>query len=126
MTRRDIDSDDYSLDIGGRFLERRLVLGGLVKYTGRTRRLNSEGIDLDSNRVEKEDMPRIPTIVDLYGSYQLSKQVLLRFSVQNVGNKDYAEALNRMNQDLYYAEEGMSINTIARGRTYVMGAEIRF
>ncbi|MCP1632549.1 TonB-dependent receptor domain-containing protein [Kerstersia gyiorum] len=115
-----------TIDLGGRFFDRRLVIGSLIKYTGRVKRLSTEGISLDSNTVEKEDMPRIPTIVDLYGSYKVSEALSLRFSVQNLADKDYAEALNRMNQDLYYAEEGMSINTTARGRTYMIGAELRF
>ncbi len=56
----------------------------------------------------------------------MTDNVLLRFSVQNVTNRDYAEALNRMNQSLDYAQEGASVNTTARGRTYVFGGEIQF
>ncbi|MNL88681.1 hypothetical protein D3C87_2185360 [compost metagenome] len=56
----------------------------------------------------------------------MTDDVLLRFSVQNVTNRDYADALNRMNQSLDYAKEGSSINTTARGRTYIFGGEIQF
>ncbi|PWF25537.1 TonB-dependent receptor [Corticimicrobacter populi] len=122
----DLPNSYATLDIGARLLDRQLVVGGLAKFTGKSRRLSTEGISLDTNRVEKEDMPSIPTIFDIYASYQLSRNVMLRASVQNVGNKDYAEALNRMNQDLYYAQEGASVNTTARGRTYMVSTEIRF
>lgn len=122
----DLPSSYATLDVGARFLDRRLVVGGLAKFTGKTERLSTDGINYDTNRVEKEDMPSIPTIFDIYASYQLSRNVMLRASVQNVGNKDYAEALNRMNQDLWYAQEGASINTTARGRTYMVSTEIRF
>ncbi len=64
-------------------------------------------------------MPNIPTIIDLYSSWQMTENVLLRFSVQNVTNRDYSEALNRMNQSLDNAKEGASVNTTARGRTYI-------
>lgn len=122
----DLPRNYGTIDLGARFFDKRLVIGSLIKITGRSQRLSTEGIDMDSNTVEKEDMPRIPTIVDLYGSYKVSEALSVRFGVQNLADKDYAEALNRMNQDLYYAEEGMSINTTARGRTFMVGAELRF
>ncbi len=114
-----------TLDIGARFFDRKLIVGSLIKYTGKSKRLSTDGIDLD-NEVKKQDMVKIPTIIDLYSSYQLTDNWQLRFTVQNVANKNYAEALNRMNQDLNNAPEGASVNTTARGRTYVFGGEFRF
>lgn len=66
--------------------------------------------------------------ISLLSSRQtLSPQALVeRLTVQNVANKNYADALNRMNQDLSNAAEGVSINTTARGRTWVFGGEYRF
>ena len=71
-------------------------------------------------------MPNIPTVIDLYSSWQATDNVQLRLSVQNVTNRDYAEALNRMNQSLDNAREGASVNTTARGRTWIFGGEIQF
>ncbi|HHG8772054.1 TPA: TonB-dependent receptor [Raoultella planticola] len=122
----DLPSSYATLDIGGRFFDRKLTVGSLVKFTGKTKRLSTEGIDNDTNTVPKESMPNIPTIVDLYSRWQMTDNILLRLSVQNVTNRDYAEALNRMNQSLDNAKEGASINTTARGRTWVFGGEIQF
>ncbi|MFB5077764.1 TonB-dependent receptor domain-containing protein [Raoultella sp. C349492] len=119
--------DSYAtLDVGGRLFDRRLTVGSLVKFTGKTKRLSTEGISLDSNTVPKEDMPNIPTIIDLYSTWQATDNVQLRLSVQNVTNRDYAEALNRMNQSVDYARAGTSVNTTARGRTWIFGGEIQF
>jgi len=46
--------------------------------------------------------------------------------VQNLTNRNYADALNRMNQQLDSDQNDASINTTARGRTWVFGGEIRF
>ncbi|WP_318390797.1 TonB-dependent receptor domain-containing protein [Enterobacter sp.] len=119
--------DTYAtLDVGGRLFDQKLTIGSLIKFTGKAKRLSTEGIDSDTNTLPKESMPDIPTIVDLYSSYEVSDNLLLRFSVQNLTNRDYSEALNRMNQSLDYAKEGSTINTTARGRTYIFGGEIRF
>lgn len=119
--------DSYAtVDIGGRLFDQKLTVGSLIKFTGKSKRLSTEGISLDTNTVPKEDMPDIPTIIDLYSSYQMTDSVLLRFSVQNLTNRDYSEALNRMNQSLDNARDGSTINTTARGRTYIFGGEIRF
>ncbi|MGX5089000.1 TonB-dependent receptor domain-containing protein [Enterobacter sp. UPMP2052] len=122
------DLPDYyaTLDLGARFFDEKLVVGSLFKFTGKSKRLSTEGISIDSNTVPKESMPNIPTIVDLYSSYQVTDNVLLRLGVQNVTNRDYSEALNRMNQSLDNAVEGASLNTTARGRTWIAGGEIRF
>lgn len=122
----DLPQRTVTLDVGARFLDRKLVVGSLVKFTGRSKRLDTEGIDVDTNTIKKIDMPNIPTIIDLYSSYQLTDNMQLRFTVQNVANKNYADALNRLNQDLSTADEGVSVNTTARGRTYVFGGEFRF
>ena len=122
----DLPSSYATVDVGGRLFDRKLTVGSLVKFTGKSKRLSTEGISLDTNTVPKESMPNIPTIIDLYSSWQMTDNVLLRFSVQNVTNRDYSEALNRMNQSLDNAKEGASVNTTARGRTYIFGGEIQF
>ncbi|HDS6698125.1 TPA: TonB-dependent receptor [Klebsiella aerogenes] len=122
----DLPSSYATVDVGGRLFDRKLTVGSLVKFTGKSKRLSTEGISLDTNTVPKEGMPNIPTIIDLYSSWQMTDNVLLRFSVQNVTNRDYSEALNRMNQSLDNAKEGASVNTTARGRTYIFGGEIQF
>lgn len=120
--------DSYAtLDIGARFLNKKLVVGSLIKFTGKSKRLHPEGESIDTGDVPKDDMPNIPTVIDVYSSYQMTDNLLLRLSVQNVGNKNYAAALNKMNQDYnYVGDDGKSVNTTARGRTWVFGGELRF
>ncbi|MFP9228903.1 TonB-dependent receptor domain-containing protein [Pectobacterium cacticida] len=122
----DLPNSYASVDVGGRLFDKKLVIGSLIKFTGKSKRFSTLGVDSDTSSVPKEDMPHIPTIVDLYANYRVNDNVLLRFSVQNAGNKDYAEALNRLNQDITMSHDGESLNTTARGRTYVFGGEIRF
>nr|WP_314417826.1 TonB-dependent receptor [uncultured Erwinia sp.] len=114
-------------DLGVRLLDEKLTIGSLIKYTGRSKRLDPNFWDHDDVSIaRKHSMPKIPTIIDLYSSYQVTDNLQLRLTVQNVQNRDYAEALNRMNQDLSTAGEGVSVNTTARGRTWVFGGEFRF
>lgn len=122
----DLPESYANIDIGARLFDQKLTIGGLIKYTGKTKMLSTEGIDTDTNMVPKEEMPRIPTIIDLYSSYKVSDNFLLRLGVQNLQNRDYSEALNKMNQNISYARDGASFNTTARGRTWVFGGEIRF
>ena len=122
----DLPEQYANIDMGVRLFDQKLTIGGLIKYTGKTKVLSTEGIDSETNTLPKMDMPRIPTIIDLYSSYKVSDNVLLRLGVQNLQNRDYSEALNKMNQNISYAKDGASFNTTARGRTWVFGGEIRF
>ncbi|WP_051894624.1 TonB-dependent receptor [Xenorhabdus bovienii] len=74
-------------------------------------------------KMMKDD--KIPTIVDLYTDYQINKNIFVKFSVQNLTNGNYADALNRMNSSAFMGDDD-AVTQTARGRTYVMGAEVRF
>ncbi|WP_340608637.1 TonB-dependent receptor domain-containing protein [Xenorhabdus bharatensis] len=114
-----------TLDTGFRLLEEKISVGAIVKYTGQSYHQDSD-IDVSwdiEEKMVKDD--KIPTIIDLYTDYQMNKNILVKFSVQNVANKNYADALNRMNSSPNVTSGEVTSQT-ARGRTYVMGAEIRF
>lgn len=64
-------------------------------------------------------------VFDLYSTYEINRNVMLKFSVQNVMNKDYHDALNKLNWIPKQSSAGEPANT-ARGRTYIFGGEIRF
>jgi hemoglobin/transferrin/lactoferrin receptor protein len=115
-----------TLDTGMRFIDSALVVGAMVKYTGKTKRI-SPNFDLDetTSAVLKEDMPQIPTILDLYSTYQVTQNLLLKFNVQNVMGRDYSEALNKMNMSPVQGDTDTAGNT-ARGRTFIFGGEVRF
>ncbi|MBB3119799.1 TonB-dependent receptor domain-containing protein [Pseudoduganella violacea] len=116
----------YTLDLGTRLLDNKLEMGALVQHTGSNRRLSP---DNEADEVTGATMtvvnPKIPAVVDLYASYQMSKNLFLRLSVQNAMNKDFSEALNRLNSIPSQSSDNKPLST-ARGRTYLAGLEYRF
>ncbi|WP_232508805.1 TonB-dependent receptor domain-containing protein [Xenorhabdus nematophila] len=114
-----------TLDTGVPLLDEKMRIGAIVKYTGQSyhQDLETDGDWSISDKMLKDD--KIPTIVDLYTDYQINKNILIKFSVQNVANKNYADALNRMNSSANISNGDAVVQT-ARGRTYVIGAEVRF
>ncbi|PHM53488.1 putative TonB-denpendent outer membrane receptor [Xenorhabdus hominickii] len=116
-----------TLDMGVRLFDEKMRIGAIAKYTGESYH-QDPAIELDEengNQVKMKKDGKIPTIIDLYTDYQINKNVLVKFSVQNLTNRNYSDALNRMNTSPMMAEQDTKTQT-ARGRTYVMGAEIRF
>ena len=116
----------YNLDVGTRLLDNKLEVGAILKHTGSNRRLSPDNeADEATGEVLKADNPKIPAVIDLYASYQVSKNLFLRLSVQNAMNKNYSEALNRLNSMPSQSQDNTPLST-ARGRTYVAGLEYRF
>ncbi|MFS7186194.1 TonB-dependent receptor [Serratia proteamaculans] len=115
----------FTLDTGVRLLDEKLTLGGLVKYTGKAVRLSPDSNVDENEQLLKEPAPHIPTVIDLYSTYQFNRNLLLKFSVQNLMDKDYSDALNKMNAMPSQSQDVSPTNT-ARGRTYIFGGEVRF
>ncbi len=115
----------FTLDSGVRLLDETLTLGGVVKYTGKAVRLSPDSTPDENEQLMKEPAPHIPTIIDLYGTYQVNRNLLLKLSVQNLMDKDYSDALNKMNSLPSQSQDFTPTNT-ARGRTYIFGGEVRF
>ncbi|UTY57623.1 TonB-dependent receptor domain-containing protein [Massilia sp. erpn] len=116
----------YTFDLGARLLDNKLEVGTLIKHTGSNRRLSPDNeADAATGAIMTVVNPDIPAVVDLYASYQVSKNLFLRLSVQNAMNKDFSEALNRLNSIPSQSNENAPLST-ARGRTYLAGLEYRF
>ncbi|MCA6219453.1 TonB-dependent receptor domain-containing protein [Photorhabdus antumapuensis] len=116
-----------TLDTGGRLLGEKLRIGTIIKYTGNSYKLDSDPYNQDSDgRTVMEKERKIPIVVDFYGDYKINKNVLFKFSVQNLTNRNYSEALNRMSNTAALMDKSTSAMQTARGRTYIVGAEIRF
>ena len=116
----------YNLDVGTRLLDNKLEVGAILKHTGSNRRLSPDNeADEATGEVLKAENPKIPAVIDLYASWQVSKNLFLRLSVQNAMNKDFSEALNRMNSMPSQSQDNTPLST-ARGRTYIAGLEYRF
>ena len=122
----ELPSTYYNLDVGTRLLDNKLEVGAILKHTGANRRLSPDNeADAATGEVTKVDNPKIPAVIDLYASYQVSKNLFLRLSVQNAMNKDFSEALNRLNSMPSQSQDNTPLST-ARGRTYIAGLEYRF
>ncbi|MDC9581220.1 TonB-dependent receptor [Xenorhabdus sp. PR6a] len=116
-----------TLDTGIRLFDEKMRVGAIVKYTGTSYHQdpNIEFDEENDNQVKMIKDDKIPTIIDLYTDYQINKNILVKFSIQNLTNKNYSDALNRSNSSPVMGDQETKTQT-ARGRTYVMGAEIRF
>jgi hemoglobin/transferrin/lactoferrin receptor protein len=104
--------DDFAtIDVGTRFFEQKLTLGGRVRYTG-------SSIQVLLDQADQMTRPAY-TLVDLYGSYKFSETFRAFFSVENLMNKSYWTA-NSGTSDMF---TGI---TNGRGRTIMVGATARF
>lgn len=121
-----------TLGLGARFFDKQLTVGTLIKYTGKNKRVNPAGLPVEEKDDGTQEIPKMPIIIDLYTNYQINKNILLKASVQNLMNKNYVDALNSLNatSSQYDVDEQendvFSFSNIARGRTFFIGAEIRF
>lgn len=116
-----------SLTVGGRFLDEDLTLGAILKYTGKSKRMLPAASDIDEQDV-LEEIPHIPMLVDVFANYRVNKHILIKASIQNLTNRNYVDALNALNSTASQAGEDYTYRytNTARGRTYQLGAEIRF
>lgn len=104
--------DDYAtVDIGARFLDRKLTFGGRMHYVG------------DSVQAFVDEQNSLPidsyVLFDLYSSWQFSEHGKLFASVENVGDLSYMAA------NAGFAEAYSGVAT-GRGRTFTVGASLKF
>ena len=103
--------DDYAtIDAGMRFFEQRLTLGGRIRYTG----------DSVQALIDEENSVTRPsyTLVDFYGSFNVTENARLFVTVDNAFNKAYFVAGS--------GSTSVSEITNGRGRTIMIGATTRF
>lgn len=104
--------DDYAtLDVGARFFDRKVTVGGRVNYVG------------DSVQVFMDEANSIPidsyVLVDLYGSWEFREDSKLFVNIENVGDVSYMAANSG------FADNYNGVNT-GRGRTFMLGASMTF
>lgn len=97
-----------TLDIGTRLLDEKLTLGAQWSYVGKGKEVQffSGWVDTDSY-----------SLINLYGSYDISDNAQVFLSVENLEDKAYGYAGSGLNN--YAAQSG-------RGRTVIMGLTTRF
>lgn len=127
-----------NLDIGIR-ADDKLTIGSIIKYTGKAKRIAPVGsLDDDPSNPDAmaplkktDDLPKIPTIVDLYIEYKLFKDFNIKAEVQNLFDKNYMDALYAYNtgdnQNIGGLFDPIYVyNNSARGRTFILSFEYKY
>ncbi len=97
----------YTLDLGFRMFERRLVLGGKIRYTGKSSYAAFAGGEVEQKAYK---------LYDLYGSFKLTKNSDIFFTIENASDVPYRLATNGET----------TTNEAGRGRTFIAGISARF
>ncbi|EIJ67456.1 TonB-dependent receptor domain-containing protein [Pasteurella bettyae] len=123
-----LPKDYATVELGTHLLDKKLTLSSIFKYTGKAKRV---GLDMDDDgNLMFDDLPNIPVIIDLYANYKINKNISLKAGIQNLMNRNYLDALNAYNsstsEDYDTETDTYRFTNSARGRTYTVGAEIRF
>ncbi|CNH87823.1 putative TonB dependent receptor protein [Yersinia thracica] len=109
-----LPGDRGSLTLGGRIFDKKLDLGTIIRYNKGHQDNSVIGNDGNVNTVYVADWPKY-TIFDLYASYKITNNLILRTSIENITNR------------AYLVSYGDSISfTPNRGRTIQGGFEYKF
>ncbi|MHC5653325.1 TonB-dependent receptor domain-containing protein [Stappia sp.] len=104
--------DDFAtVDIGARFFDRKLTVGGRMNYVG-----DSVQVFFDENNSLPMDSY---VLFDLYGSWEWRDNAKLFVNIENLTDKSYMAANSG------FAEAYNSLDT-GRGRTFILGASMTF
>lgn len=120
------------LDIGTRWFDQKLTIGGRMRYTGKTIQARAAVYDLRGN-------PPTPTLVDgghinvpayalfdVYSSYKHSKNLEIFASVDNVFDKFYRPAGTSSSSGTWNQQSRTSDPIAGKGRTFKFGLNYRF
>lgn len=122
-----------TLDIGTRLFDEKLTFGSSIKYTGRAKRVDPR-TDFNANppyflaESKTENLPNIPTIIDLYAIYEPNDNLRVKFEVQNLTDKNYMDALYTLNSNdsQVGANDITLFDNKARGRSFIASIVYRF
>ncbi|MDR5019027.1 TonB-dependent hemoglobin/transferrin/lactoferrin family receptor [Yersinia rochesterensis] len=109
-----LPGDRGSLTLGGRIFDKKLDLGTVIRYNKGHQDNSVIGNDGNVNTAYVADWPKY-TIFDLYASYKLTNNLILRSSIENITNRAYLVS--------YGDSISFSPN---RGRTIQGGFEYKF
>lgn len=114
-----------TLDSGVRLFDEKLTLGSAITWTGPSKRISPipDG-DMNGDAMT-EKYEKQPTIVDLYADYEINKHFKLMMAINNLTNENYTDVLNRANSGAVMEERGRN-NETGRGRSYMIGGQVRF
>lgn len=109
-----LPGDRGSLTLGGRIFDKKLDLGTVIRYNKGHQDNSVIGNDGNVNTAYVADWPKY-TIFDLYASYKVTNNLILRSSIENITNRAYLVS--------YGDSISFSPN---RGRTIQGGFEYKF
>lgn len=135
----ELPKDYANIELGFR-LNDDISFGGIAKYTGKAKRVNpntDEWIYSDPDDwyadPTTQDLPKIPTIVDLYLNMKWLKNLTMRAEIQNLFDENYMDALNAYNSldNSYYYDPSSGapiylFNNSSRGRTFLVSFEYKY
>lgn len=105
-----------TLDVGTRWFDERLTLGGVVRYVGESVQANG---DLFGAGPDFKEVPSY-TLFDAYASFKYNENASVFASVENLTDKRYHRAGS------YEADLAGGDMATGRGRTVIVGATLRF
>lgn len=122
-----------TLDVGTRLFNEKLTIGSVIKYTSKAKRVDPR-TDFNANppyltaKPKTENLPNIPTIIDLYAVYEPNDNFRFKFEVQNLADKNYMDALYTYNstQSQIGNNDITLFNNQARGRTLIASIVYKF
>lgn len=82
---RTLPSLVWTIDIGTRWFNNKLMVGTRISYTGKDQ--VAGGIDLNTNKQYTEIVNANPKIIDVYAIYQAKKNLYLFLNIDNVTNR---------------------------------------
>lgn len=104
--------DDFAtLDVGMRFFDEALTVGGRMRYTGKSKQAYI-------NEAMAYNLPSY-TLFDANASWQINENAKVFVNVENIFNKDYMKANSGLMDNYNGIRNG-------RGRTFILGATARF
>ena len=118
-------SSVWMVDAGTRWLDNRLTVGTRISYTGKD--TVAEGVDVDTQVQTTRQVAGNPKIIDLYATWQASKNLRLFFNIDNLTNRVYNYPLSGGTLATGNLGEGNNVNQgTGRGRTIYGGLTLKF
>ncbi|MBQ9258701.1 MAG: TonB-dependent receptor [Neisseriaceae bacterium] len=121
---RTMPEEQWLLDLGTRWLDKKLTVGMRLNYTGKDNL--ASGVDSDQNKQLTEKIKSSGVIADLYASYKPSDNVQLFVNVDNISNRVYNYALSGGTLGTGNTVGSQANQGTGRGRTIYGGVSIRF
>ena len=121
---RTMPEQQWLLDFGTRWLDKKLTVGMRLNYTGKDNL--ASGVDTDQDKQLTEQIKSSGVVADLYATYKPYDNVQLFLNVDNITNRVYNYALSGGTLGTGNTVGSQSNQGTGRGRSIYGGVSIRF